>query len=573
MLSRSSLQMIFITAAVLLAFGCSRTPQYQAEIRHYAAIGDYDAAALRLNKLYGSSLANDADNQGDRLTRKHGLLWSLDRGILATLAGNYQDAFVLLSEASTLVEEFRSKWNAGGIAREFRSSMINETQSNYEGNAYEHIQVEFWRSLNELIHAQQRAGLTNDDPAVLDRVAADQHYQNAISFARKMVLNQIQETQDAANDTMWRRTYYDDPFARLYGGALMLTVPRDQRAGSDLQFADVMLKQAWTAYGAERETMAGQKAYRYETAPREQNQALITLLHRVGNAYDASGWAQWAERHGVPPAQPIRVDGAQITDPALAADHGMVLVLYMADLVSHPVALDINAVTGTIPLGYTRPRHPGEQVATFRIGAVAMVARGPGAEVVNSWPPLPLPPQLTEALAPGGLAIIGTAIPVHAPDTQLAETAHSLIPHNDTQHLDVPLQVLSDLDAYARATLKDEQPLTLIRALTRTAVKQLAAILAAREAEKEGGQLAGFLVGLTGSSLATWSEVADVRGALLLPDTIQGSLIDLPAGKHHLQLSSAGQMVDLGEINVPAGRLVIVPVRGFPNPPPPVNQP
>ncbi|TVR43142.1 MAG: hypothetical protein EA402_10115 [Planctomycetota bacterium] len=567
-LPKRSLPLLFAGAVLLLGSACSRTPHHQAVIRHAAAQSDQALAVQHLNQLYGSRLASDPGSDGERRTRRHALLWTMDRGILAVLGGRYQEAFDLLAEASSLVEEFRTRWTAGGITRRFTAAAINETIENYEGNAYEHIQVEFWRSLNELLQAQVQSGLMGSVEQ-LNRAAAHQHYQNAISFARRMVLNQIRESQDAADSAFWRRTYYDDPFARLYSAALMLAVPRDQRAGSDLQFADVMLKQAWEVYAAERGAMAGQRAYRYEVVPREQNQALITLMHRVGNAYDASGWASWATANGVPPPMPIRL-GAEDAEmsAALPRGHGMLLVLHLADYISHPEALDIVAATGTVPITYTRARHGRDETATFRIGAVRMFARGPGAPIVNEWPILPLPPQITDALAPGGLAFIGTSIPVHAPDRAISPPPHAGVQSPDQGSLKVPLQVLADLDAYARATLKDEQPRILIRALARTAVKQLAAVLAAREAQKQAGPLAGFAVGLLGSGLATWSEVADVRGALLLPNTIQGSLIDLPTGRHHLRLNGAQGSIDLGEVTIPSGQLVVVIARGFPNPPP-----
>ena len=181
----------FVLGSLVLT-GCVSRDE-RASIRQHAVSGDYQAANLALNDLYGSELEGDAPGVTDSLSGKHGLLWSLDRGILATLAGDYDNAFRLLDTASNLVEAYRKDWTAGNITREIGAAVVNDTLRRYDGNAYEHIQVEFWRSLNELLRAQFFAGVTGSGE-LRDR-EAQQHYQNAVSFARKMVLNQIKENQ------------------------------------------------------------------------------------------------------------------------------------------------------------------------------------------------------------------------------------------------------------------------------------------------------------------------------------------------------------------------------------------
>ena len=561
MSKRSTLTALCLGSLILS--GCGSRDERVA-IRQYAMRGDYAAANVALNDLYGSKLQEDTPDGSDDLNTQHGLLWSLDRGILATLAGAYDTAFRLLDTASNLVEAHRQEWTAGNITREIGAAVINDTLRRYDGKAYEHIQIQFWRSLNELLRAQFLAGVTGSGE-VRERESR-QHYQNAVSFARKMVLNQIKETQDAADDSWWWKTYIDDPFARLYSAALMLAIPQEQRVQSDLQLAQEMLKQAWSTYEEDRKKLSGKALWRYETAQREHNQTLLTLMHRVGTRYDPKGWKALVEQQNIPKARtPQLINGELRHSHLRPRGHGSVMVLNLVDLIALNEVLEIYVAAGTLPASYGRAPKKGDQVKTVRIGGLAFAAIGPGAATAQDWAALPVPAEISDALAPGGLAIMGTEIPVHAPDLAIAPVA-KLVVNSEQGPIAIPMDVLCDLDAYARATLKDEQPAVLIRTLLRTVAKQTAAAAVANEA-KEKNALWGALVGFTVSGAMTATEVADLRSSLLLPNTIQGGIIDLPAGSHHLFLAVAEGQIDLGTVTVTADELVILPVRTFPTPP------
>ena len=115
---------------------------------------------------------------------------------------------------------------------------------------------------------------------------------------------------------------------------------------------------------------------------------------------------------------------------------------------------------------------------------------------------------------------MGFSIPVHAADRPIPASPSVVTldaEGNATEH--TKLKVVADVDAYARATLKDEQPGLLVKTVLRAVGKQVAVNIAAREAKKQaeahGGQLAGLgasvLVGFGGSSAMTLTEVADTR--------------------------------------------------------------
>jgi hypothetical protein len=139
------------------------------------------------------------------------------------------------------------------------------------------------------------------------------------------------------------------------------------------------------------------------------------------------------------------------------------------------------------------------------------------------------------------------------------------------------MEVLSDLDAFARATLKDEQPGVLAKTMIRAAAKQTAVALAAHEVDKRNKNkdgspsLLAMAVNLIGSTMATFSEVADTRAWTSLPDHIEGALLDLPAGNYSLILDTIHGPIECGGVTVTADRLVVVPIRTFPEPLPPAR--
>jgi hypothetical protein len=134
------------------------------------------------------------------------------------------------------------------------------------------------------------------------------------------------------------------------------------------------------------------------------------------------------------------------------------------------------------------------------------------------------------------------------------------------------MEVLTDLDAYARATLKDDQPSVLAKTMIRTAAKQAAVAVSSHQVEKNNknkdgaSQLLGLAVNLIGSTAMTLSEVADTRAWTTLPDHITGTLLDLPAGRYALTIETVLGPVECGGVLVEPGRVVVVPVRTFPDP-------
>jgi len=478
--------------------------------------------------------------------KKNDLIRPMQIGLIRRLGGDPQGSTVAFGEAAAMVDYFRSpEWGS-----EAGKWLANDTVANYDGDAFEHIQVDWYRVLNMVEIAQHQRGYWTPPwlgPVRDQGLGPVKHIERAISYSRRMTLNQLKETEDAAG----RKRYIDDPFARTLAAALTWAIERPLH--SDYQFSNVMLQKAAEAYAAEAGNLAGAKHFRYEAHP--ANRVFATLLHRNGMYYDPEYFREHADRF--PPPRPIAFDPGAVGElphpAALPEGHGMVMVL------REPLQIGIVTGRGSVPGGAHR----------FKLGGVGFWAKGPGAGIVNAWGAFPIPHKLAKILAPGGFSVVKFEIPVHAADAPVPPPATaSLVAHSGGRRADVPLEVCSDLDAYARATLKDQQPKVLMRTLFRTLVKQGAVAGAAeairRRNPKDGGhRLLAGAVNLVGSIAMSATENADCRSVTLLPDRVEAALVDCPAGGYNLTLQTPAGPVDCGPVTVPAGRLVVVPVRTF----------
>ncbi|MCX5794405.1 MAG: hypothetical protein NTY77_02770 [Elusimicrobia bacterium] len=97
--------------------------------------------------------------------------------------------------------------------------------------------------------------------------------------------------------------------------------------------------------------------------------------------------------------------------------------------------------------------------------------------------------------------------------------------------------LMEDISAIAAGDLKDRLALIETRAIARATVKFILARQAEMEAKKQGGDLAGLVVGAVGSALAAGTEAADTRGWGTLPAQIRMARLRLPPGRHDLAAS------------------------------------
>ncbi len=577
--------LLVLTLGALIGTGC-HTPRTTERMREDTMIdiqqGRFADADDEVNSIYGSNDKGEPPGPGEKpapsavINDKQALIWHMERGMISHLQGDLANSDVHLDAAAALADERRTKT----LTTEGATLVANDTLRDYAGEGYEHIQVDYYRALNRTLEGQKREGLYDPHltfasfvatgpghtapPATITipELSPEVAYEQAINFTRRMTLNQLKETQDAAGS----HRYTDDPFARFIAGALTYCQPPKERTESNRQYADVMFKTAATAYDKEAKLLTnGKQPFRYEIHRRP---AMVdTLLIRHCRAYDKEYFDAHLADWGLSENDP------RLKQAELPRGSGTLLVLNHVGYVTHPEVLDIRVIAASaIPVPLPTPSSDesgrGVTVTPFFIGAVGFYAKGPGSDVVNHWGVVPLPGDIVQKLlAPGGAAFMGFALPVHAPDKPIAApgVVHLHADAGGAADIACNLEVVSDLDAYARATLKDEQPGLLVKTITRAVVKQAAGGVISHEVEKKN-QLLGLAVNLLTSTAATLSEVADTRAWTTLPDHIEATLIDLPAGSYSLAIDSQYGALNLGKVTVPEGRLIVVPVRTFTQP-------
>ncbi|HEV2149376.1 MAG TPA: hypothetical protein VGR37_18380, partial [Longimicrobiaceae bacterium] len=113
------------------------------------------------------------------------------------------------------------------------------------------------------------------------------------------------------------------------------------------------------------------------------------------------------------------------------------------------------------------------------------------------------------------------------------------------------------------------RPLVLTRAVGRGVVKFLAAREVEKKAEKEGGEVAGYVLGRIANLAGNALEQADTRSWSLLPDRISLARLPLAPGEHRVRITvrgGAGERVDtldLGTVAVRAGERAFLSRRAW----------
>ena len=513
-------------AALLVGCGPSRTTERMLdEVAH----GEMAKAEVSAVDLYGS----DSDEA---------LVRHMEIGLIRHLGGDLEGSLKELDAAAPLVDDRRKASFTDAVT----TAIVNDTVGAFQGRAYEHTQVDYYRVLDHLLMAERQESLWNPPrlfwprgplpPAPLNPLSAADHRQRAVIAARRMTINQLKETEDANKG----RRYDDDPFARLMAGVVVASLPPQERTESDEQFAAAMLARALTAYAHQAKTLGSDQPFRYEATA--EPAIARTLYLRQLLRYDPEEAQRQLEQRQLTKAQVLPPPGS-----------GSILVLHHAGFAARPEPLQI----GIGAMGFSAPA--GSTCVSW--GSVVFVVEGPGHEIAQRWPVLPIPGEVVQTLlAPGGAAVIGFELPAHRTDVRVPGPAKVLGAGAEP----VEAEVLSDIDAYARATLKDEQPHLLVKTLLRVVAKQAAVAAGSRAIRDQNNpyaNLLGFAVNLVGSAAMTATESADLRAWNTLPNRIEGSLLDLPPGSHHLTVTTTTGSCDLGEVRVVPGRLTVVALR------------
>ena len=150
---------------------------------------------------------------------------------------------------------------------------------------------------------------------------------------------------------------------------------------------------------------------------------------------------------------------------------------------------------------------------------------------------------------PAHLRGLWVAVPISFPIIR-AEKSVFLPTQLNINNQDTKIYPITNLDAMARRTLKDDMPGIILRGVIRTTAKTAAQMAVANQS-----QLAGLAVGL----LVNATESADERGWRTLPSHILIGRTTLPAGKHTIRIEGPfGTKTETIEI---AGSHAVVPIR------------
>ena len=561
MLSRT---LLMVAAGATFALtGCKNAVDVRQEMVYDVQVGAYERAIPKVNELYDCVQTGELAASGDKapadadsIEAKNELLWQMERGAIDTMRADTAGARKHLDRASNLVVERRTS----SLTRAGLTYIGNDAAQEYAGQGYEHILVDYHRVIAAVISAQRLQGIMpkagGEEPWDLDTAV-----QAMNNYARGMTMEKIQFNKDNAPDLR----YFDDPYARTIAACMVLATPTKLRADDDMNFAWTMLRGACKGYAKQHTVLGGAEGLRYEVP--KIPMFVLRLTSMVGNMHDKEGLDQLMQELG------MAGEASAFSTPALGKDKGAVLVLNHADWITATDRLEIQFTAGVWagPTTTEAERLRGVTTQPIYCGWSTAWAKGPGADRATGWTAVLAAfgegARLFGQLAPG--TWIGFEIPTHRADTAIPPPGLAVF-GTDEQ----PMVVAADFDAYARATLKDLQPGVLTKTLTRTFVKHIAAEVVAagmREGAKDqgaGAQVGAWLVGLGAHAAASASEAADTRHWGLLPNRVEASLAIVPAGKLRVAIRQADGSKELGDITVPAGRLVIVPTRTFPNPVP-----
>ena len=360
---------------VVLA-GCKNPVDIRQQIVYDVQSANYALAVPKVNDLYDCALTGDLAAPGDAklvdkddIDEKEELLWRMERGAIDLLRTDPPSALRHLDRASQLVVERRTE----SLTRAVGTYLANDTASEYAGNGYEHVQVDFQRALANVLAAQQQQGImakTGAETAELDTAV-----QAMNNIARGMVLEKIQFNQDNAPDLR----YFDAPFARIFAAAVYLATPLDQRSRDDEGFAMAQVTKALKAYVEQKKVLGGDGYFRYEVDGIPP--AVLRLAALIGRSYDAEGFNTLLGQVGIAANDP------RLGAP-LAKDQGLVLLLNQADWITPTdvLTIDLKVNVPYVPSISEAERARGVTVTGFMtFGGTTFYAKGPNSRAAESW--------------------------------------------------------------------------------------------------------------------------------------------------------------------------------------------
>jgi uncharacterized protein len=135
MIKRKTSLFLFAVATLLVQCAATYTnSSYFSRLDSFIASGDFESALVNI----------DQAKESEKYAYKDRLLYFLDKGVLLSYKGEYEQSNQYLNEAETAMEELFTKSISSGAV----SLLLNDNALPYYGEVYENIYVNIFKALN-----------------------------------------------------------------------------------------------------------------------------------------------------------------------------------------------------------------------------------------------------------------------------------------------------------------------------------------------------------------------------------------------------------------------------------------
>lgn len=530
-----------ITALLLpaLAAGCATYGERLDQARSLAQAGRYEAARDRLD----DALAPEGDDR---------LLYHLEHGAVAYMAGDYRDSIELFARAEHIGEDLFTR----RLSDTLRATLSSPQNSPYRGMAHELAYIHYFQALNYLSLAMEADG--RERRRLLDEALVETRKLDARLSELALILGEYDERNGTTDD---------QSLARLYRGLDPLTA--EAVGPQNLRFREA----AWLRYlsGVLYE-MAGERddariaytraAELYESGYADQyglGSAIIEQARRDAERLDRPG-APASSHPGADKTSPVvrsrKLTGARSPETAevVIIEHvnhvpprDELNLLLVADLWQRSIRL--------APWLDGPPETRRAQQAWFRMmytdtGPLAMMlhfTQGglPGSFYANFEKRFYLGPLWDDLREWGVIDALNTGVRVTVPypgppperpgptAVRVDGQRHELVPADDPAMIGY------------QSLLLEAGP-RLRAAVARRVFQNVLAERLAREMEEHESPLGIILALMTRASVSVASE-SDTRAWQMLPARIRMARLALPPGEHELSLERGRFTVPDGE--------------------------
>ncbi|RPH89296.1 MAG: hypothetical protein EHM72_20575, partial [Calditrichaeota bacterium] len=262
---------LFIPAIIAaLALSCAGTftdSEYFSRLDAFISAGDYAQALVNIEEA----------KEKQKFAYKDRLLYYLDKGVLLSYQGDYEQSNQCLNDAETAMEELFTK----SISSAAASFLLNDNILPYYGETYENIYVNIFKALNYL-------NLNKLDDAYVEVRRVNVKLVE-LEDKNKRLVESLNSAQDASIPfKMQAGNFYDDALAHY----LSYLIFRAQGEPDNCRISLQKLQKAWDAngeiYNFSMPSVLKKELQAFEAGrggdPQAMKNGRLALIAFVGNA-------------------------------------------------------------------------------------------------------------------------------------------------------------------------------------------------------------------------------------------------------------------------------------------------